>query len=553
MIGRYINSYYTILGLQNRFTNLRDMHELYCLGHLAEAAAAHHLLTGSKDLIAVVRRMVDLVRKIVVPKGGYPGHQELEIGLLRLYDITKERVFLESAEYFIRERGTRDAKDEIYFDREAFARGVDPYEHLGTEYKAWFRKPRDYAYMQAHTPLAEQTTIEGHSVRAMYYLTAAQHYTLVSGTESKDIEDAVVRLFENTVRKKMYVTGGIGSVTQCEGFGPEYHLPDLNEGGGCYSETCASFALIILCERMLRAELKGLYGDVMERALLNCVLGAVGMQGKSSIPAAFVQGLQTIGDSFYYENHLATRSGHPHERSKWFDVACCPPNIAKLIGLLPTLTYSVEGKTCAIHLFIGSSFTAQVDGQDVVINMQTDYPWQGTVTIAVQTSTPMVLAIRIPSWAANSYTSSTQGNIRNGYLHTEISSSTTLTFDFPMAPRLVYSHPALRKDEVAVMRGPLVYCAESVDNDFDLERTYIISSHVDEVKEIEIAGVQNVPLVKVGGRVRSRDGFGENGEELYGEERPGWEDGEREVLLVPYFLRMNRDGCGGMRVWLKDS
>jgi DUF1680 family protein len=187
-IGRYINSYYTILGLPNRFTNLRDMHELYCLGHLAEAAAAYHSLTGSNDLITVVRRMVDLVRQVVVPKGGYPGHQELEIGLLRLYDITDDSVFFDTAEYFIRERGTRDAKDEIFFDREAFARGADPYEHLGTEYKAWFSKPRDYAYMQAHTPLVKQSTIEGHSVRAMYYLTAAQHYTLVGESETNDIK-----------------------------------------------------------------------------------------------------------------------------------------------------------------------------------------------------------------------------------------------------------------------------------------------------------------------------------------------------------------------------
>jgi DUF1680 family protein len=534
-MGRYINSYYTILGLSNRFTNLRDMHELYCLGHLAEAAAAYHSLTGSNDLITVVRRMVDLVRKIVVPKGGYPGHQELEIGLLRLYDITGDSVFLDTAAYFIRERGTRDEKDEIYFDREAFARGGDPYAHLGTECKAWFSKPRDYAYMQAHTPLVKQTTIEGHSVRAMYYLTAAQHYTLVGKSETDDIKDAVARLFANTVNTKMYVTGGIGSVTHCEGFGPEYHLPDLNEGGGCYSETCASFALIMLCERMLRAELKGLYGDVMERALLNCVLGAVGMQG----------------DSFYYENPLATLAGHAHERSKWFDVACCPPNIAKLIGLLPTLTYSVKGRTCAIHLFIGSSFTTQIDGQDVKVSMETQFPWKGTVTIAVQTSTPLTLAIRIPSWAAKSFTSSAQGDVLDGYLHLEIKSSTTLTLELPMAPRVVYAHPALRKDEVAIMRGPLVYCAESVDNEVDLEQIYVRPSHVKETK-IEIAGIQNVPLLRVQGRARKGAGFGERGEGLYGDERPGWEEGERAVMLVPYFLRMNRGGLGGMRVWLKE-
>lgn len=185
--------------------------------------------------------------------------------------------------------------------------------------------------------------------------------------------------------------------------------------------------------------------------------------------------------------------------------------------------------------------------------MQTDFPWKGTVTIAVQTSTPMVLAVRIPSWAAKSFTSSARGDVRNGYLYIEISSYTTLTLELPMTPRLVYAHPALRKDEVAVMRGPLVYCAEGVDNNFDLERTYIQTSHVDEVREMEIAGVQNVPLLQVRGKLRSNTGFGDNGEELYGEGRPDWEDGERLVLLVPYFLRMNRGGNGGMRVWLKES
>ncbi len=264
----------------SRFTNLRDMHELYQLGHLAEAAAAYYLLTGSKQLIGVVRGMTELVRKMVLPKGGYPGHQELEIGLLRLYGITKDKIFLNTADYFITERGNRDENDETYFDREAKARGADPSAHLGTEWKYWFNKPRDYAYMQANIPLTEQKTVEGHSVRAMYWLTAAQQYTLFNPSESKDIKEAVLTLFKNTITKKMYITGGVGSVMRSEGFGPEYWLPDQAEGGCCYSETCASFALIILCQRLLQGDLRGVYGDVMERALLNCVLGAVDVQGE---------------------------------------------------------------------------------------------------------------------------------------------------------------------------------------------------------------------------------------------------------------------------------
>lgn len=163
-----------------------------------------------------------------------------------------------------------------------------------------------------------------------------------------------------------------------------------------------------------------------------------------------------------------------------------------------------------------------------------------------------MLAIRIPSWAAKSFTCHARGEVLDGYLHVDIQSSTTLTLELPMAPRVVYSHPALRKDEVAIMRGPLVYCAESVDNDVDLERTYVYTSGVGEVKEIQIAGIRNVPLLQLQGKVRNGAGFGQGGEGLYGEQRPGWEEGERDLLLVPYFLRMNRGGLGGMRVWLKE-
>ena len=258
------------------------MHELYCLGHLAEFAVAYFDLTGSKDLVQVVRGMVELVRQVVLPKGGYPGHEELELALMRVYEVSHDEIFLETAEYFIRERGKQDEDGRTYYDRESFARGADPYDFLGPEVRPAFRYPRDYAYMQAHVPLVDQTTIEGHCVRAMYYLTGAQHYALTKPSETEDIQNAVLRLFNNTVNQKMYITGGIGSVARSEGFGPDYYLPDQQAGGCCYSETCASFGLIMLCERLLRGELKGLYGDVMERALLNCVLGAVSMQGESS-------------------------------------------------------------------------------------------------------------------------------------------------------------------------------------------------------------------------------------------------------------------------------
>ena len=253
------------------------MHELYCLGHLAEFAVAYHALTTSQVLIDVVRRYVELLHKTIIPKGGYGGHEELELALMRVYDVTKDDLFLDTVSYLVRERGKQDAKGLTYYDHESIARGQDPFSVFNSS--AGFRKARDYAYMQAGQALVDQQEIDGHCVRAVYFLTGALHYALTKPNESQDILDAVFRLFDDVTLRKMYVTGGMGSVTQNEGFGPVYHLPDLQQGGGCYSETCASFGLIVLCQRLLHRQLHARYADIMERAMMNCVLGALGMEG----------------------------------------------------------------------------------------------------------------------------------------------------------------------------------------------------------------------------------------------------------------------------------
>ena len=274
----YLSAYYTVHEPEKRFTNLRDSHELYSLGHLAEFAVAYFILTASSDLIDVCRRFIELLHKTVIRKGGYDGHQELELALIRLYEVTNEPLFLDTAEYLIRERGKNDADGRIFFDHECVARGVDP----DTDFRAKgnFRFPRDYAYMQAHLPLTEHQEIDGHCVRAVYYLTGALHYGLLTPDKSQDILQATHRLFDEMVKTKMYITGGIGSVRRNEGFGPRYYLPDLQEAGACYSETCASFGTIVLCERLLREHLRAKYGDILETCLMNCVLGAVGMDGE---------------------------------------------------------------------------------------------------------------------------------------------------------------------------------------------------------------------------------------------------------------------------------
>ena len=274
----YLSSYYTVHGPKDRFTNLRDSHELYSIGHLSEFAVAYLDLTGSKDLIDVCRRFVELMHKTLIPKGGYDGHQELELALMRLYEATSDSLFLDTAGYLVRERGRSDEKGEIFFDHEAFARGVDPYKDFRE--KANFRVPRDYGYMQARLPLVQNKEIEGHCVRAVYWLVGALHYALATPSDSEDILQAVHRLLDDMVDTKMYITGGLGAVARSEGFGPAYYLPDSREAGACYSETCASFGMVVLCERLLRANLWSRYGDLMENNFVNCVLGAVSMDGQ---------------------------------------------------------------------------------------------------------------------------------------------------------------------------------------------------------------------------------------------------------------------------------
>ncbi|KXL44361.1 glycoside hydrolase family 127 protein [Acidomyces richmondensis BFW] len=527
----YINSYFTLHEPNNRFTNLRDKHELYCFGHLAEFAAAYFGLTGSQDLIDAVRRMLDLVRSVIFPKGGYPGHEELELALMRLYDITKEQSLLEAAGYLVRERGSKDKNGDSYFDREARARGEDPLDFFGNDSRATLGIPGGYAYMQAHAPLLEQCSIEGHCVRAMYFLTGAAHYALNDPACSHGVHDAVQLLFDNTVRQKMYITGGIGSIREFEGFGPNYRLPDL-QIDGCYSESCASIGLIMLCERLLRHSLKGVYGDVIERAFFNCILGAISANGRE----------------FYYENPLRTKSGKIWARSTWFDTACCPPNIAKIIGLLPSYIYSIKDGLIAIHLFISSKFTAAIDGEQVTIQMDTGLPWIGNVKIEVVSPRRINIAIRIPAWGARTFKSSVPGEARDGYFYFSAISS-SIKFEFSVTPKLVHAHPYCDKSEVAVVRGPLVYCAESPDNNFSLENIYVdIMQPVYEIGIQQIAGIPGVPFLEVQAEQRT---IPRDNTQLYYDEIPPMTVEKKNLKLLPYFLRANRCGDGSMRVWLK--
>lgn len=520
----YINSYYTVRGLKNRWTNLRDMHELYCIGHLIEACVAYETLTKSGRLLEPVLKVVRHIDSIFGAepgkKRGYPGHEEIEIGLLRLYELTKEPLLQKVAQYFILERGTRDDKDQVYFDYEAWARGNDPKDYDTFEMRPVYRHPRDYAYHQADCKLVDTTELKGHSVRAMYYLTAATDLVRLTGHDG--VRSALTRLWRDMVDNKMYITGGLGSVRQWEGFGPAYFLHDTEEGGVCYAETCATFAMIVWCQKLLRLSLNSEYADVMEIGLYNGFLGAVGLDG----------------ESFYYENPLRTYTNHLKERSRWFEVACCPPNVAKLLGNLGTFIFSTQDDIVAVHLYIQSSL--KVPGTDAVVSIKTNAPWSGEVEIT-WTGT-VALALRIPGWAGG-YTSSVPGEVKEGYLYLPRATDGKAEIVFNMKPQIFYANTKTGKNEVCIMRGPLVYCIEDVDNDIDVDNVVVSTATVKDGPPLKISTDEVIPVIAKGGEFKAK-----NSSKLY--DTQAWERSEdKDLTFIPYYARANRGGKGGMRVW----
>lgn len=524
----YIGSYYTVRGIEKRWTNLRDMHELYCMGHLIETCVAYETLTSSGRLLEPVMKMIHHVdSRFGTTAGktrGYPGHEEIEVGLLRLHEMTGDDTCLRLAKYFVLERGQRDEAGQTFFDREAIARGGNPYDDLDGDMKVWYRFPRDYQYHQADKPITETTEAKGHAVRATYFYTAAADLARLTGDDK--IKSSLDAIWDDMTTKKLYLTGGIGAMRQWEGFGNDYVLGDLEEDGTCYAETCASFALIFWCQRMLQLDLRSKYADVMEVALYNGFLGAVGQDG----------------GSFYYQNPLRTYSGKPKERSTWFEVACCPPNVAKLLAQLGSLIYSYTEDTVAVHLYIESEF--DIPNSDCSVSIVSDMPWSGDVEIQVKGD--VKLALRIPSWA-QSHHCSHKGQVQKGYLYLSPPTDATIKLKFPLKARRVYANPKLNKDEVAIMRGPLVYCLEDCDNAASVDKLGFVDDEAREGSSTTIAQVKCVVPIIAKGRVLQSA----TTESLYGDKPWRYSEQTLDIVYVPFFLRANRGGTGGMRVWTR--
>ena len=533
----YINSHYTVVAPEKRWENLRDRHELYCAGHLMEAAAAYFEATGKRKLLDTMCRYADYIASVFGTgkgkKRGYPGHEEIELALIKLYRVTGEKRYLDLSRYFIDERG----RQPHYYDLEARLRGEKPEEFWA----------KSYEYNQSHLPVREQTEVVGHSVRAMYLYAGMTDVAIETG--DKALISACRRLWKNLTRKRMHVTGGIGPVAANEGFTFDYDMP--NEGA--YLETCAAIGLVFWSHRMLHADFDGAYADVMERALYNGTISGVSRDGKR----------------FFYGNPLSSYPGvdgngryvekdYRYRRSEWFGCACCPPNIARMIAQFPGYLYSVDAGSVYVHLYSQGSAEVEVGGRMVTIDQKTEYPWDGRIVITVkpESTATWTLAVRIPGWCRSARMKvagesvDTAAVTKKGYARVrrkwENGDKVELTLDMP-AER-IEAHPSVRQDcgMVALQRGPVVYCLEEADNGKDLsDVTLPRKAKLSVRRDAKILG--GVPVVTAAARRRSKTGWEDA---LY---RPaGSETEDAELKAVPYFLWGNRKP-GEMTVWIREG
>jgi DUF1680 family protein len=529
----YLNTHFTVVEPQNRWKNLRDMHELYCAGHLIEAAVAYCEATGKHKFLDVMCRYTDHIGSIFGPdegqKRGYPGHPELELALVKLYRATGEGRYLQLAQFFVDERGQKP----YYFDLEAQARGEQA--------RPWWGK--DYGYFQAHLPLREQQTAEGHAVRAMYLFSGAADVAGETGDET--LLAACRRLWANVAGRRMYITGGLGSSEVGERFTMDYDLPNET----AYTETCAAIGLVFWAHRMLHLDGQGAYADAMERALYNGVLSGVSLDGKRFF---YANPLVVYPPAYAFRSKGVTTP----TRQEWFDCACCPPNIARLLASLGQYVYSQNAEEAYVHLYVQSSAELKVSGQRVTLKQETDYPWGERVHLLVESQSPLefTLALRIPGWcreaavAVNGASLNVSSVSTKGYARIRRlwQPGDHVTLQLPMPVEIVETHPRVRMNvgRVALQRGPLVYCLEEVDNGPDLADIAVRrDTPFDAKMASDLLGGVTI-LIGVGER-RAVQSWGED---LYRAEASPVEPWP--IVAVPYYAWCNRKP-GEMSVWLR--
>jgi DUF1680 family protein len=535
----YFNTHFFCVRPKLCWTNLRDLHELYCAGHLMEAAVAYYQATGKRKMLDLLCHYADHIdARFGREKGkkrAYCGHPEIELALVKLYRATGETRYLKLAKYFVEERGRRPH----FFDIEAKARNEDP-EKWKQNIHNRFEHER-YDVLSAHRPVRDQAKLDGHAVRALYLCSGVADVAIETGDQR--LFDACRRLWGSVAEKRMYITGGVGSFHWGERFTIDYDLP--NESA--YAETCANIALVFFAHRMLQIDADAKYADVMERALYNGVLSGISLDGTRFF---YVNPLAQHPESFRFQQWVT-------ERQKWFSCVCCPPNLARLLASLGQYIYAQGPNEIVIHLYAQGTASLELDHQKVRLTQKTEYPWKESVEITVtpRTAAEFVLALRIPGWCRkpsariNGKTVNLVPSMRKRYarIRRVWQPGDRVELIFPMPVERIESHPLVRMNcgRVALQRGPVVYCLEETDNggslnDIRLPRNSRLTAKHDR-------GFLRGCVVLTGQAFR-RDRSGWNGR-LY---RATASRTKRVTIkAVPYFLWNNR-APGEMLVWIRE-
>lgn len=532
----YINTYFTIKEPDKRWTDLCEGHELYTAGHLMEAAVAYYEGTGKRKFLDCMCKFADLICDTFGTEEGkihgYPGHEEVEIGLIKLARVTGNKKYMDQAKYFVDARGV----GENYFMKEMSR----------LDYKMIFPEFADYtpAYSQSHKPVREQTTAEGHAVRAVYLYCAMAD--LAEAYQDEGLLKACKTLWNNIVEKRMYLTGGIGSSGHLERFTVDYDLP--NEYN--YSESCASIGLALFGLRMAQITGESQYMDVAERALYNTVLAGIALDGKS----------------FFYVNPLevwppacmeGTSKKHVKPiRQKWFGVACCPPNIARTLASLGQYVYSQrpEKRELYVNLFVSNETELDWNEDKISVKLQTEFPWVSTYSLEVKNvpAGGMNLMLRVPDYAQD-YQVKADGKLyeenkepEKGYRRVHVEKDTKIEVSFAAPAKFVYANPQVRADsgKAAIVRGPLVYCLEEIDNSQNLPAIFVDTDESLKEEKSDLFG--GIVIVKAKGKKIVEASVSDS---LYSGEKPQLEDVELTAIPYPYW---NNRGEGEMLVWMKE-
>ena len=512
----YLYTFYSLPKHQpeKRWTDVQSKHELYCSGHFFEAAVAYYQATGKRKILDVATRLADYIDSVFGPGKRYdvPGHEEIEIGLVKLYGVTGEKRYLALAKFFLDQRGRANGR-KLYGQ-----------------------------YCQDHKPVIEQDAAVGHAVRAAYLYTGMADVANLTG--DADYVKAIDKIWLGVVSKKLYITGGIGARGGGESFGDDYELPNLK----AYCETCAAIANAMWNHRMSLLHGDAKYIDVLERVIYN----------------GFLSGISLNGDTFFYANPLA--SDGKYQRSPWFDCACCPTNIVRFMPSLPGYAYAQKADNIYVNLYIGGSAEIKLPGNTVSLRQQTRYPWDGDVKIIVepQQAGRFAVCIRIPGWAQNrpvpgdlySYLDTNTEPVLlkvngkpvaielvKGYLPIRRTwqKGDTIELNLPMPIRRVVANPNVKDDRgrIAIERGPVVYCFEGADNPKGVTSLILPSS---AKLQSEYHGDLLGGIVTITGRGQILQ-TGQNGKQVLQ---------DVDVVAIPYYAWAHR-GMNEMAVWVPKS